>query len=469
MPRIDPTADLFKSRGGLIALSKNVLEAFEPSRTDRFFREAVSIADLPRSEWLRERLDAKRAELRRSTGDTNLRLLESTEAPISARNKSYARLDLDAFTMDNHGTQKEDVSRTYQGYDGHTPVAAYLGEEGRHIGFEQRPGKQYSALKTEYLLERVFPSVVSLAQVAAKVLLRDGSGIDSPCVPFAHATERDRMTAPERSFDYIVKSNACGQAAANIHPPGSHGPKPLTPFRTVRPGKRETLVSIDVKRGWKELHRSFRLIACVVERSIHKKGQRLLAPKIEIESWRTNFAQVPEIAIGGYHDHGTHEQFDSEIKSSLDLHRLTAGQFDDVPLQQPFWPTGPYKRTVAGEISEHTSPPQDDVGENDVAARNSFALTRDGCPTTLVPRRSYQAGVRRCYGSTAVGAKSVTPHGLTINVLQKVLGKKEEAFALSRVEKQTTPPHRGPQAPICRYRVCERFRLYKSIGQHQNA
>jgi hypothetical protein len=32
--------------------------------------------------------------------------------------------------MDQSGTKKEEVSRTYQGVDGYTPVAAYVGNGG---------------------------------------------------------------------------------------------------------------------------------------------------------------------------------------------------------------------------------------------------------------------------------------------------------------------------------------------------
>jgi hypothetical protein len=101
---------------GLMALGKNDFEAIEPFRTDRFFREALSIGKVPSSEWLRQRLDATGAELRAHTDEASLRLLERTEAPITAH-KGYVCLDFDTFTMDNSGTRKEEVSRTYQGFD----------------------------------------------------------------------------------------------------------------------------------------------------------------------------------------------------------------------------------------------------------------------------------------------------------------------------------------------------------------
>lgn len=72
--------DLFKSVAGLIALGKNDFEAIEPFRTDRFFREALDVRKVPSSEWLRQ----GRGALREHTDKLSLRLLERTEAPVSA-------------------------------------------------------------------------------------------------------------------------------------------------------------------------------------------------------------------------------------------------------------------------------------------------------------------------------------------------------------------------------------------------
>ena len=102
------------------------------------------------------------------TSELSLRLLERTEAPVTAH-KGYVCLDFDTRTMDNRGTKKEAVSRTYRGFDGYTPIAAYLGNEGWNIGLELRPGKQHSALETETFLERIFPRVERLAAAGVKV------------------------------------------------------------------------------------------------------------------------------------------------------------------------------------------------------------------------------------------------------------------------------------------------------------
>jgi hypothetical protein len=97
-------------------------------------------------------------------------------------------------------------------------------------------------------------------------------------------------------------------------------------FREVRKGKREALLSIEVERAWHKQRRPFRLVVRVVERTIDKRGQHLLAPEIELEGGWTSLGEAPERVIERYRDHGTHEQFHSEIKTDLDLERLPSGK-----------------------------------------------------------------------------------------------------------------------------------------------
>jgi len=65
----------------------------------------------------------------------------------------------------------------------------------------------------------------------------------------------------------------------------------------------------------------------VTERTIHSNGQMLLVPEIEIESYWTSLPDDEMDIIRLYHEHGTCEQFHSEIKTDLDLERLPSGKF----------------------------------------------------------------------------------------------------------------------------------------------
>jgi hypothetical protein len=106
------TSDIAKSMIGLLSLGKNDFDAIEPFRQDRFFRESLGIAKVPSPAWLRQRIDASSEALRDLTGEVSVRLLERAKVPITAHG-GYVRMDFDIFTMDNSGTKKEAVSRTY--------------------------------------------------------------------------------------------------------------------------------------------------------------------------------------------------------------------------------------------------------------------------------------------------------------------------------------------------------------------
>lgn len=317
------TSDVAKAMIGLLSLGKSDFEAIEPFRTDRFFKEALGLSKVPSSAWMRQRLDAKAAEVRELTDELSVRLLERTQAPISAHN-GYTCVDIDTFVMDNSGTKKEAVGRTYQGIDGYTPIAAYLGNEGWSIGLELRPGTQHSACETEYFFERVLPRLERLCAQDAHVLWRDDSGFDSARLLFAKAAERDRLAGMGRRLDFITKWNPRKQdKAAWVAQAEEAGV-----LHETRPGKRSGLLPLTVNRAWGKEKRTFRLVVRVTQRTINKHGQHLLVPEIELEGWWTSLGLPGDKIIDLYKAHGTHEQFHSEIKTDLDLERLPSGKFD---------------------------------------------------------------------------------------------------------------------------------------------
>lgn len=58
-----------------------------------------------------------------------------------------------------------------------------------------------------------------------------------------------------------------------------------------------------------------------------KDGQMLLIPQIDVYTYWTSLRCSDWQIIELYHDHGTCEQFHSELKSDLDLERLPSGKF----------------------------------------------------------------------------------------------------------------------------------------------
>lgn len=317
------TSYVAKVMVGLLSLGKSDFEAIEPFRTDRYFKEALGLSKVPSSAWIRQRLDAKPAELRELTDELSLRLLERTEAPITAH-QGYTCVDIDTFVMDNSNTKKEEVGRSYQGIDGYTPIAPYLGNQGWNIGLELRPGVQHSAYETQHFMERIIPRLVRLCAPEAHVLWRDDSGFDSARLLFAKAAERDSWFAMGRRFDFITKWNPRKQdKAAWIAQAEEAGV-----LQATRPGKRTGLLSLSVERAWGKEKRTFRRVVRVTERTIDKRGQHLMMPEIELGGWWTSLDMPSDTVITLYKAHGTHKQFHSEIKTDLDLKRMPSGKFD---------------------------------------------------------------------------------------------------------------------------------------------
>ncbi len=313
-------SDLVKSYLGLLALGKSDFEAIEAFRQDRFFQEALGIDQVPGKVWLRQLMEAQASTLRDTTDGWSVRLIRRAGAPITA-DAGFVCLDVDTCVMDNSGTQKECVGRTYQGVDGYAPIAAYLGNEGWCVGLELRPGVQHSALETHYFLERVLPRVHELADPGQAVLARSDSGFDSARLLFQQDDEKRAWAAEGRSFEYLVKWNPRRQDlpawAARAEA-----------FVETRPGKRVALLDLAIERAWQKEKRDFRLVVRLTERTIDKRGQHPLLPDYTLEGWWTSLREPPEQIIGRYEKHGTHEQFHSEIKTDLDLERLPSGKFD---------------------------------------------------------------------------------------------------------------------------------------------
>ncbi len=323
-------SDVVRSYVGLLALGKSDFDAIENYRQDGFFRRSLGLRAVPSSATLRQRLDEVGRELQTITDELPVALLSRASAPVTALPMGHVPLDIDVFCMDNSGTRREGVSRTYAGYDGYAPIAAYLGAEGWCLGLELREGKHHSAMETDYTLERVLPRAAALTQ--QPVLVRMDSGFDSHRL-IAQIVRHGaaRKAAGGAAIDLLVKWNPRRNGAAKVIEL-AQGKEDLA-WNEPREGKRVAVFSeplVRVVDGNKYTHtRVYR----VIERRIDKHGQRLLIPTWQVDGWETSLPVGEdglrcEEVIGLYADHGTHEQFHSEFKTDLDLERLPSGKFD---------------------------------------------------------------------------------------------------------------------------------------------
>ena len=70
-----------------------------------------------------------------------------------------------------------------------------------------------------------------------------------------------------------------------------------------------------------------RVVYEVTKRDCDSRGQMMLTPEIEVNTWWTSLPDEPDAVIELYHKHGTSEQFHSEIKTDMDMERLPSGKF----------------------------------------------------------------------------------------------------------------------------------------------
>jgi len=305
--------DIAKTYLGQLCLGKSDFEAVSNVREDPFFRQALGIEQVPSTERLRQRLDENARAMLPVIDETNVAFLVNAEVPVSPLSMGHVALDIDVFPMDNSGTQKDGVSRTYHGYDGYAPIGVYLGNEGWCLACELREGKQHSQKEFVYVLERVVPRAQRLT--ARPLLLR----MDS-----AHDALENRVFCADKGIDFLIKWNPRRQdEQAWLAHAQAHGQ-----WDEPRKGKRVALFEVQEKQTYRGKDYNFRRVMRVIERTIDKRGQLLLVPEIEIEGWWTSLDQPKGEIIKLYQGHGTSEQFHSEFKSDLDMERLPSGKFD---------------------------------------------------------------------------------------------------------------------------------------------
>jgi len=322
-------SDIVRSYVGLLVQGKSDFDAIENFRGDTFYKQALGIALLPSSPTLRQRMDARAVELFDFVPPMIETLLGGQRPDYGVLPCGWLPLDVDTFAMDNGGTAKEGVGRTYAGVDGYCPLAAYLGSHGFCLELALRPGVQHSASETDFNLERVIPMAQRLSaasrgsQKSAPILARLDSGFDS--VRLMRGIEScNRPGLPQ--VDWLIKWNPrttdVAAVAARLDADAA------THWEHPRAGKRVTL--------WEQavtiegIPRPVRRVLRLIERSIDKHGQVLLVPELTLQGWTTSLPVSfdAESIIALYADHGTHEQFHAEFKTDLDLTRLPSGKFD---------------------------------------------------------------------------------------------------------------------------------------------
>lgn len=324
------TSDIVRSYVGLLVQGKSDFDAIENHRGDKFYKHALGIAQLPSSPTLRQRMDAQAREL-------SAHVLPMIETLLARRSPEYGVLacgwlavDIDTFAMDNGGTAKEGVGRTYAGVDGYCPLASYIGAHGFCLELSLRAGTQHSPKDTQDNLQRVIPMAqrLSAAGPKAPLLARLDSGFDSAAL-MASIEALNTPGLPQ--VDWLIKWNPRSidraELAAQIDAGLQGAERGAVRWDHPRHGKRVALWEQAVRI--EGVSRPVRRVLRLVERTISAAGQHLIVPEYELDGWTTTLP--PRLGaqqiVDLYADHGTHEQFHAEFKTDLDLTRLPSGKF----------------------------------------------------------------------------------------------------------------------------------------------
>jgi hypothetical protein len=305
--------DVIRSYIGLLALAKSDFEAITDMRDDRFFHESMGLKSIPSAETLRQRLDEIATDAQPIVSSTFTEFIQRSKERVTPLAIGHVPLDIDVFCMDNSGTKKEGVAHTYHGYHGYAPIAAYLGAEGWCLNLEFREGSQHSQKNFIPFLKKSLARAGELTK--RRLLLRLDSAHD--------AIETRAVIGDHNKADYILKWNPRKHDRQALLERGLREGKVSTP----RDGKRVAVFSYNQLEEHEGQKFSSRMVVRVTERTVDRRGQRLLAPDIAVDGWWTSLYLPEQEIIGLYSDHGTSEQFHSEFKTDMDLERLPSGKF----------------------------------------------------------------------------------------------------------------------------------------------
>lgn len=310
--------DIILTYIGMLCMGKPYYEAVHEMDDDKeFYQAALGITrSIPSEETLRQRMDDIGDSLRETILNENIELLISNKIVPTALPNGLVPVDIDVTPMDNSKSKKEGVSRTYKGFDGYAPIMAYIGTEGYAVNFELREGKQHCQKGTVEFLQETIRLCKKLTD--QPLLIRLDSGNDS----------MDNVAVLiESGCFFIIKRNLRRESKDGWFDMAKQYCKDIS---QPRDGKNVYIGSDWKTAESKEFGKEFTLRAGyeITERTIDKKGQFLLIPDIEVETWWTNLGETDREVIALYHAHGECEQYHSEIKSDMDLERLPSGKFE---------------------------------------------------------------------------------------------------------------------------------------------
>ena len=298
-------------------MGKPYFEAVHEMDDDKdFYKTALFITRrIPSEETLRQRMDDIGDSLRQTILEQNVEMLLANKIQPTALANGLVLVDIDVTPMDNSKSKKEGVSRTYKGFDGYTPMMAYIGTEGYAINFELREGKQHCQKGTvEFLLE----TIKLCHKMTDKPLLI--------CLDSGNDSIDNVAVLMDTGCFFIIKRNLRRESTDDWF---EMAKQYCQNVNSPRDGK-----TVYIGSDWKtvtskQFNKEFtlRIGYEITERTIDKYDRFNLIPDVEVEIWWTNLGDPGEEIIRLFHAHGECEQFHSEVKTDMDLEQFPSGKF----------------------------------------------------------------------------------------------------------------------------------------------
>ena len=315
-------ADILISQLGLLVQGRSHYDDIElfrqpeaETQSSEHFARSLGLPFVPSESILRQRLKAlaKDPAVSAQLAADNLALIKHHgPGALRVQGRAYIPCDIDVSPFDNSRSHREHLGRTYKGMDGFAPIFAYLGTQGWALHHELRPGSQHCQKGTPEFLQQTLARIAAL-DLKTKVLIRMDSGNDSA----------DNIALLRKSgHSFIIKRNQRQEDPVKwlSHAIAQQEGEPERP----REGKEVYAGTAEHYRpgGESSTQEPLPVVYRVVRRSIDKRGQPLLLDQISVETYWTNLGEDAADIIELYHDHGTSEQYHSELKSDLDLERF---------------------------------------------------------------------------------------------------------------------------------------------------
>lgn len=320
LPKINliPNKEVIRCMFGLFIQGRTSYEEIAIYRNSSIFKKSFDLCYVPAKETLRlyiKKIASFKKLIQKVLLNVNLNLLKEVSfTPVSIGKYEYVPIDIDVSPMNNSRTEKEGVGRTYKGFDGFAPIFSYIGSEGYMLDCELRPGKQHCQKNTPQYLQRGIEQLKKLNSSHPFLFRLDG-GNDSfdtlkVLIDSSHFFLIKRNKRKESNHYWLDIARSIGTADTP-----REGKTVYTGVLTKsHPKATKDTPDLDI-------------VFKITERTITHDGNLLLIPEIEVETYWTNLYENPEVIIALYHDHGTSEQFHSELKTDMDVERFPSRDF----------------------------------------------------------------------------------------------------------------------------------------------